>query len=146
MSQERDDFVNKKLGSMSLEEKAGQILTVTWRGAIFTPSGIEQITKLHAGGLCLEPYGLETCKSLYWGHSQVDKTFEKPADYFDIAHTYYDDHNHGVSVTPEELTEALNKLQKLAMEQPAGIPMHMTIDMEGDFKIGTHTSTPFGKF
>jgi beta-N-acetylhexosaminidase len=134
MSKERDDFVSKKLEGMSLEEKAGQVLTVTWRGAVFTPSGIEQITKLHAGGLCLEPYGLETCKSLYWGHSQVDENFEKPADYFDIAHTYYDDHNHGVSVTPEELTEALNKLQKLAMEKPAGIPLHMTIDMEGDFK------------
>jgi len=134
MSKQRDEFVNKKLESMSLEEKAGQILTVTWRGAVFTPSGIEQITKLHAGGLCLEPYGLETCKSLYWGHSQVDRSFEKPAGYFDIARTYYDDHNHGISVTPEELTEALNKLQKLSMGMPSGIPLHMTIDMEGDFK------------
>ena len=134
MSKQRDEFVNKKLESMSLEEKVGQVLTFTWRGAILTPSGIEQITKLHAGGLCLEPYALETCKNLYWGNSQVDQTFEKPADYFDIAHTYYDDHNHGVSVTPEELTVALNNLQRIAMEMPAGIPLHMTIDFEGDFK------------
>jgi beta-N-acetylhexosaminidase len=134
MSKERDDFVSKKLVNMTLEEKVGQCLTFTWRGAYLTPSGIEQVTKLHAGGLCLEPYALETCKNLYWGQSQVDKTFKKPKDYFDIAHTYFDDHNYGVSVTPEELTEALNKLQKIAMSRPSGIPLHVTIDMEGDFK------------
>jgi beta-N-acetylhexosaminidase len=134
MSNGRDEFVSKKMAQMSLAEKVGQLLTFTWRGAYLTPSGIEQVTKLNAGGLCLEPYGLETCKNLYWGRSQVDKTFKKPKDYFDIAHTYFDDHNYGVSVTPEELTEAINKLQKIAISRPSGIPLHVTIDMEGDFK------------
>ncbi len=134
MSKERDSFVSAKLAKMSLLEKYGQLLTFTWRGAIPTPSGVEQITKLHAGGLCLEPYALETCKNLYWGRSQVDPNFKKPKDYFDIAHTYFDDHNYGVSVTPEELTAALNKMQEIAMNRPSGIPLHVTIDMEGDFK------------
>jgi len=134
MSKERDSFVSAKLAKMSLLEKCGQLLTFTWRGAIPTPSGVEQITKLHAGGLCLEPYALETCKNLYWGRSQVDPNFKKPKDYFDIAHTYFDDHNYGVSVTPEELTAALNKMQEIAMNRPSGIPLHVTIDMEGDFK------------
>ena len=134
MSKKRDDFVSKKLAKMSLLEKCGQVLTFTWRGAYLTPSGIEQITKLHAGGVCLEPYALETCKNLYWGRSQVDPNFKKPKDYFDIAHTYFDDRSFGVSVTPEELTVALNKLQEIAMSRPSGIPLHVTIDMEGDFK------------
>jgi beta-N-acetylhexosaminidase len=134
MSKERDEFVSKKIANMTLEEKVGQCLTFTWRGAYLTPSGIEQVTKLHAGGICLEPYALETCKNLYWGRSQVDSTFKKPKDYFDIAHTYFDDHNYGVSVTPEELTEALNRLQTIAMGRRSGIPLHVTIDMEGDFK------------
>ena len=107
MSNERDAFVTAKLAQMTLGEKVGQTLTFTWRGAYLTPSGAEQITKLHAGGVCLEPYALETCKNLYWGHSQVDPDFKKPKDYFDIARTYFDDHNFGVSVTPEELTEAI---------------------------------------
>jgi beta-N-acetylhexosaminidase len=34
----------------------------------------------------------------------------------------------------EELTVALNKLQEIAMNRPSGIPLHVTIDMEGDFK------------
>jgi beta-N-acetylhexosaminidase len=134
MSKERDSLVSAKLAKMSLLEKCGQVLTFTWRGAIQTPSGIEQLTKLHAGGICLEPYALETCKNLYWGRSQVDPSFKKPKDYFDIAHTWFDDHNYGVSVSPEELTVALNKLQEIAMNRPAGIPLHVTIDMEGDFK------------
>ena len=134
MSNERDSLVSAKLAKMSLLEKCGQVLTFTWRGAIQTPSGIEQLTKLHAGGICLEPYALETCKNLYWGRSQVDPNFKKPKDYFDIAHTYFDDHNYGVSVTPEELTVALNKLQEIALNRPSGVPLHVTIDMEGDFK------------
>ncbi len=134
MSKERDNFVAAKIAKMSLLEKCGQLLTFTWRGAIPTPSGIEQITKLHAGGICLEPYALETCKNLYWGRSQIDPNFKKPADYFDIAHTYYDSRAFGVSVTPEELTEALNTLQEIAMNRDSGIPLHVTIDMEGDFK------------
>ncbi len=134
MSKERDVFVAAKIAKMSLLEKCGQLLTFTWRGAIPTPSGIEQITKLHAGGICLEPYALETCKNLYWGRSQVDPNFKKPRDYFDIAHTWFNSRAFGVSVTPEELTEALNNLQKIAMNRASGIPLHVTIDMEGDFK------------
>ena len=59
MSKQRDEFVAAKIAKMSLLEKCGQLLTFTWRGAYLTPSGIEQVTKLHAGGLCLEPYALE---------------------------------------------------------------------------------------
>src|ERR1017187_8563124 len=134
MSKERDSFAEAKLAKMSLLEKCGQLLTFTWRGAFATPSGDEQITKLHAGGLCLEPYALETCKNLYWGRSQVDPNFKKPIYYFDIAHTWFESHNFGVSVTPEELTLAINKMQEYALNRPSGIPLHMTIDMEGDFK------------
>jgi hypothetical protein len=129
MSKERDDFVGAKIAKMSLLEKCGQLLTFTWRGAVLTPSGIEQVTKLQAGGLCLEPYALETCKNLYWGRSQIDPNFRKPDDYFDIAHTYFDSRGFGVSVTPEELTEALNRLQEIAMNRDSGIPLNITIDM-----------------
>jgi len=36
--------------------------------------------------------------------------------------------------TPEDYTKDLNKLQKLAVGRRSGIPLHMTIDFEGDFK------------
>jgi len=131
---ERDAFISKKMAKMSLEEKVGQLLTFTRRGAMITPSGIEQITRLQCGGLCLEPYALETCKNLYWGNSQVDQNFKKPADYFTISNTYFAGKTFGISITPEEYTKDLNKLQKIAVSRPSGIPLHMTIDFEGDFK------------
>jgi beta-N-acetylhexosaminidase len=134
MSIKRDEFIRKKIESMSLAEKIGQLLTFTRRGTLLTPSGIEQITKLHCGGLCLEPYALETCKNLYWGNSQIDTTFKKPKDYFTIANNYFAGKTFGISITPEEYTKDLNRLQKIAMDRPSGIPLHMTIDFEGDFK------------
>ena len=134
MSKKRDAFVSKKVASMTLEEKVGQLLTFTWRGTMLTPSGVEQITKLHCGGLCLEPYALETCKNLYWGNSQVDQTFKPPKDYYDIAHTYFYGGGFGLSITPGEYTKRLNQLQEIAMKRSSGVPLHMTIDMEGDFK------------
>jgi beta-N-acetylhexosaminidase len=101
---------------------------------MLTPSGIEQITRLHCGGLCLEPYALETCKNLYWGNSQIDQNFKKPADYFTIANTYFAGKTFGISITPEDYTKDLNRLQRIALKRPSGIPLHMTIDFEGDFK------------
>jgi beta-N-acetylhexosaminidase len=130
----RDAYVSKKLAKMSLEEKVGQVLTFTRRGAQITPSGIEQITRLHCGGLCLEPYAIETCKNLYWGNSQIDKTFKPPKGYFTISNTYFAGKNYGISITPGEYTTDLNKLQKIALGRPSKIPLHMTIDFEGDFK------------
>jgi beta-N-acetylhexosaminidase len=134
MSMERDEFVNKKLAGMSLAEKVGQLLTFTWRGTMLTPSGIEQITRLHCGGLCLEPYALETSKNLYWGNSQIDKTFKKPKDYFTISNTYFNGKTFGISITPEDYTDRLNQLQHIALNRPSKIPLHMVIDFEGDFK------------
>ncbi len=130
----RDAFVSKKLAKMSLQEKVGQVLTFTRRGSMLTPSGIEQVTRLQCGGLCLEPYAVETCKNLYWGNSQIDKHFKKPKDYFSISNTYFAGKTFGISITPGEYTKDLNKLQKIAIGRRSGIPLHMTIDFEGDFK------------
>jgi beta-N-acetylhexosaminidase len=130
----REAFISKKIAKMSLGEKIGQLLTFTRRGAMITPSGIEQITRLECGGLCLEPYAVETCKNLYWGNSQIDQNYEKTADYFSIANTYFVGRAFGISITPEDYTKDLNKLQKIAMSRRSGIPLHMTIDFEGDFK------------
>jgi beta-N-acetylhexosaminidase len=130
----RDAFISKKLAKMTLEEKVGQVLTFTRRGAQITPSGIEQITRLHCGGLCLEPYAVETCKNLYWGNSQIDKTFKPPKGYFTISNTYFAGKNFGISITPGDYTKDLNKLQKIALGRSSKIPLHMTIDFEGDFK------------
>lgn len=130
----RDAFVRDKIAKMSLDEKIGQLLTFTQRGTMLTPSNIEQITRLHCGGLCLEPYAVETSKNLYWGNSQIDKNFKPPADYFTISNTYFSGSVPGISITPGDYTKFLNKLQEIAVSRPSGLPLHMVIDFEGDFK------------
>jgi beta-N-acetylhexosaminidase len=130
----RDAILSKLLAKMTLEEKVGQLLTFTRRGAMITPSGIEQITRLHCGGLCLEPYAVETCKNLYWGNSQIDQNFKPPKGYFTISNTYFAGKTFGISITPGDYTKDLNKLQKIALGRRCKIPLHMTIDFEGDFK------------
>lgn len=130
----RDAFVRDLISKMSLEEKVGQLLTFTQRGTMLTPSNIEQITRLHCGGLCLEPFTLETCKNLYWGNSQIDPNFKPPEDYFTISNTYFSGSTPGVSITPGDYTKFLNKLQQIALSRPNRIPLHMVIDFEGDFK------------
>ncbi len=131
---QRDAFISKLIAKMTIAEKVGQLLTFTRRGAHITPSGIEQITRLHCGGLCLEPYAVETCKNLYWGNSQLDKNFKKPDDYFAIANNYFAGKSFGISIRPDDYTKDLNQLQKFAMGRRVPIPLHMTIDFEGDFK------------
>jgi beta-N-acetylhexosaminidase len=133
-TKKRDAFIDKKIGKMTLAEKVGQLLTFTLRGTLLTPSTIEQVTKLQCGGLCLEPYAVATCKNLYWGNSQLDKTFKKPKDYFAVANDYFAGKTFGISITPEDYTKVLNEFQKLALARPSGIPLHMVIDFEGDFK------------
>ena len=114
----RDAFVRDLISKMSLEEKVGQLLTFTQRGTTVTPSNIEQITRLHCGGLCLEPFTLETCKNLYWGNSQIDKNFKPPADYFTISNTYFSGSTPGISITPGDYTKFLNRLQQIALSRP----------------------------
>ena len=135
MSNNRDDFVSAKLAKMTLLEKCGQVLTFTWRGAYLTPSGIEQITKLarrrrvpgavRAGNL-QEPLLGTFAKWIRTSKSRRTTSISRTLTLTTAAI--------GVSVTPEELTAALNKLQEIAMNRPSGIPLHVTIDMEGDFK------------
>jgi beta-N-acetylhexosaminidase len=129
----RDAFIARKLAKMSLMEKIASSDLHPARCDAH-PGGIEQITRLQCGGLCLEPYAVETCKNLYWGNSQIDQNFQKPADYFTIANTYFAGKTFGISITPEDYTKDLNRLQKIAVGRRSGIPLHMTIDFEGDFK------------
>ena len=56
MSAEKDNFVASKLSKMTLEEKCGQVLTFTWRGAYLTPSGSFSITLMRQNCLFCEHY------------------------------------------------------------------------------------------
>jgi beta-N-acetylhexosaminidase len=126
-------LVDAALGRMTLDEKIGQCLTQSWRGAVITPGVVETITRLHAGGLRIEPYTTEACGRLSYGR-KIDTTgFAPPEGYFRPAETYWRIKHPGFHIEAEEYARRLNRLREIAMERPSGVPLHVCTDFEGDF-------------
>ena len=132
-NKKRDEFVTKLLGKMTLEEKVGQCFTLSWRGSMITPSVMDLIEKLHVGGLRIEPFTTESAVALYYGRRLSDPNFKPPADYQQIAQTYFKAKHPGIYITPDQYSDRINRLQKLATARPSGVPLHIATDYEGDF-------------
>ncbi len=91
---------------MSLEQKAGQVLTLCFNGTTLYPLVYEQVQKLHCGGLRLT-------------QSVVGETrdgWRRAAPY----------------ASPGQYAEVLNQLQDLALAREHSIPLHFVGDQEGD--------------
>ncbi len=130
---DRAAFVDAVLNRMSLAEKVGQCFTLSWRGSLVTPSVLDVVEKLHAGGLRVEPYTTESATALYYGRRLADPSFTPPADYTSIAQTYFQAKHPGTCCPPAEYAARLNRLKEVAMARPSGVPLHITLDFEGDF-------------
>ncbi len=123
-----------------MEAKVGQCLTFSWRGSLITPAIEETITRLHCGGLRIEPFTTESARSKYYGKTLKDESFEAPKDYFDIAETYFTAKRPAPWVGPEDYAERLNSLQRLAISRDSGLPLHICLDNEASI----YNDYPFG--
>ena len=121
------------LSRMTLDEKIGQCLTFSWRGSLITPSVVETITRLHAGGLRVEPYSTESARSGYYGQGGKQKNWRPPRGYFKVAETLFRSAYPGFCIPADEYARRLNRLKEIAMNRPSGVPLHVTTDYEGDF-------------
>jgi beta-N-acetylhexosaminidase len=128
-----DTIADRTLARMTLDEKIGQCLTVSWRGSLVTPSVVEAITRLNVGGLRVEPYSTESARSGYYGQGNKAKGFRKPKGYFKIAETHFRSAYPGFCISAEEYARRLNRLKEIAMDRHSGVPLHVTTDFEGDF-------------
>lgn len=126
-------MVDDVLSRMSIEQKIGQCLTLLWRGPFVTRSVVEQITKLHVGGLRIEPVFMESAFRTYYDHDPRESGYKKPKGYFSIAETYFRPHDRPITIGAEDYAAKLNRLKTIAMERPLGIPLHVSTDFEGDF-------------
>jgi len=108
---------------MTLAKKVGQCFTFSWRGSMITASVGDVITKLHAGGLRIEPYTTESATAGYYGRTLGDSAFIPPRDYREIAQTYFKAKLPGVYSPPAEYAHRLNALKQLAMQRPSGVPL-----------------------
>ncbi len=101
-----DIFVKDIISRMSVEEKVGQCFNLAFAGRTIRPNVLESIQKLHCGGIRLVPY-----TDMTYGEHTVDR----PPFY----------------TTLGEYADLLNQLQRLAIQGPGGIPLHVTVDWEG---------------
>jgi beta-N-acetylhexosaminidase len=128
-----DTLVDAKLGALTLDEKIGQCLTQSWRGALVTPSVVELIETLHTGGLRIEPYTTEAAQRLSYGRRIETEGFAAPEDYVRITETYWRAKYPGFNITAGEYARRLNRLKEIAMNRRSGLPLHICTDFEGDF-------------
>ena len=115
---------------MSLEQKVGQCFTIHWGGSIITPYLLEAIEKLHIGGIRVTPFGQNSRRGKHY-HQSLSYDYEYPAGYKKIKQNLFIPGS-AVYVSPEQYAEKLNKLQKIAASRNPGIPLHVSIDQEGD--------------
>lgn len=128
-----ESFADDVLSKMTLDEKIGQCLTISWRGSVITPCVIDTITKLHVGGLRVEHYSSESATASYYGKGPKEKNWKPPKGYFKIAQTYFRPGFPAYAITSAEYASRLNTLKDIAMNRPCGVPLHVATDFEGDY-------------
>jgi beta-N-acetylhexosaminidase len=129
-AKKREALINKIIGQMSLEQKVGQCFTIHWGGSMITPYLVEAIEKLHVGGIRVTPFGQNSRRGKHY-HQSLSYDYEFPKGYKKIKENLFIPGS-GVFVTPQQYAERLNRLQKLAGARKPGIPLHVSIDQEGD--------------
>lgn len=130
---ERDKWVDRLMGRMDIRQKVGQLMVFGFCGTSITPDVAEMIRKYHVGGLrvsqrlrCLTIFndikpGEEPDEST---RRSLIKPSGKNRDYAEVKKC--------TAVTAAEYAAVLNRLRSLAMEREAGIPLHFTVDQEGN--------------
>lgn len=117
-------WIDDLLGRMSLRQKIGQCFTVGFMDTFPRPDVLIAIRELHCGGLRLVPW--ERQGSSY--EKGEDRCFKGGAIHKDSGRRS----GAAAYATPTQYAQLLNHLQEIALERPAGLPLHFSIDQEGD--------------
>ncbi len=133
-----DKAVDTLLGSMTLEEKVGQLMVFPIYGALITPDVVELIEKYHIGGIRITQKfhpGADEHRRKTPPPEFLARTLPKPDA------TTYDrpPELDRITWTPREQVGAVNELRERAMNRRIRIPLHFVFDQEGegaDFLFG----------
>ena len=129
-TKKQEQVVSSILSKMTLEQKIGQCFTIHWGGSIVTPYLLEAIERLHIGGLRVTPFGQNSRRGKHY-HQSLNYDYDYPDGYKKIKQNLFIP---GASffVSPEQYAGQINKLQESACNRPNGVPLHISIDQEGD--------------
>ncbi len=136
MTQQKDRWIDQTLGSMTREQKAGQMMVFGMNGTVVTPDMIELIDRYHIGGIRVSQKARVTTLNTLHSYSKpgdqhTDMTsksvFPPQGSSKDYAFP-----GHPPVLTIGEYAEFLNRLRAISYERELGVPVHFTIDQEGN--------------
>lgn len=133
MSEEKAKWIDDLLGKMSLEQKVGQMMVYSFASPIVTPDIVELVQKHHIGGLriCLK-FRTQTLLHDIKPGSEPDQTVFRSLEYPRGTNRDFANPKQCISCTPTEYATVLNQMRDYALDRELGIPLHLTIDQEGN--------------
>ena len=123
--------VKEILDNMTIEDKVGQCLVIGFVGTVLTPKILERIRRIHPAGVrCATTMRMKDAMADPYAYNEerLDRVLRKPQG-------TVKDFTKGVRspyTTNEEYCELLNTMKRASLESGAGIPLHITLDMEGE--------------
>lgn len=128
---EKGQFISQLIAAMPLEQKVGQCFVIGFCGTVVTPAILQRIRRIKPAGIRV---GLTfRSKTALHDPSGTSEIF---------AHRVHRDPQEGVKdiipgippphCTNEEYCAFLNTLKSETLKNESGIPLHITMDMEGD--------------
>ncbi|MCL2043158.1 MAG: hypothetical protein FWG89_03365 [Treponema sp.] len=129
----KEKWIDDLMGAMDIRQKVGQLMVFGFCGTGITPDVAELITKYHVGGLrisnrlrCLTIFN--DIKPGEQPDECTQRSLIKPSgknrDYALVKNC--------TSATAGEYAGVLNTLRGFALERKNGIPLHFTVDQEGN--------------
>jgi beta-N-acetylhexosaminidase len=128
----RDRFIEQRLREMTLEQKVGCCFVMDFMGTVITPYTRRLIEDFHVSGLRVN--------TTFRGKpSYVDKPDSAEARRY-LRQTYRAPVGHvkdytwfrAPHVSPQSYARTLNELRDMATSRPGGLPLHITLDQEGN--------------
>ena len=120
--------IDQLLGALSPEEKAGQLLAYGFTGTFIEPALEEIIAKRNIGGIRTSPYFRKFIRYLPDGAPGI-KNVVRPLH---AGEKMWDEGSTPPqTLRASEYAERLNRLRRVALDRPHGIPVHTVMDYEG---------------
>jgi beta-N-acetylhexosaminidase len=120
--------VDALLGSMSVEQKVGQMLCLGFCGSYPHPDILEAIRKIHPAGFRVTPY-TRKFKRYFGPDNPATARVVRPPEPFERE---YGSTMPAPAVPARRYAEVLNTLRRRSLETGAGIPLYFALDYEGN--------------
>jgi len=124
--------VDRIIGRMTLEQKVGGCFMMDFEGTVAGPYTREMIERFHIAGLRVETGCRGKVSYIRDASDTRALLYRERTDRAPRGHIRDFKHHAAPKVSPAGYARTLNALRKCSMERPLGIPVHFTMDQEGN--------------